>query len=435
MAAVTAGPSGSDVRLSRMKVLAASDIDTIVRALPAGARFVAGPGCGTPLSLLRALGRVAESPRRWTLSSGLLLGQLDFLGAVAEGRLTYRTWHVVEQTRDLVANGLAGFIPLRGSEVPKFLAAEGVDVLLVRVSPPDQDGRCSLGTSVSYPGPVAAFTPIIIGEVDPEFPHTEGESTLPVSAFHALVESEDVTPLYRSQEPDETARTIARHIAELIPREPVLQIGIGEIPEAITPLLVDADLGRVRFVGLGVDGMVDLLEGSAFQLAHDPTRRALRAVEIMGTRRILDFAHRNPLVGVYPVGAAGDPKVLGQEDRFVSITSALQLDLQGQVNSERIGGRQIAGIGGALDFIDAARASDGGVRIVALRSTSRGVSRIVPTLEPGAPVSIPRSAVDIVVTEYGVARLQGLDLFARAEALIAIADPAHRDALHDGLNG
>jgi acyl-CoA hydrolase len=105
------------------------------------------------------------------------------------------------------------------------------------------------------------------------------------------------------------------------------------------------------------------------------------------------------------------------------------------VNSERIGGRQITGIGGALDLMDAARASDGGVRIVVLRSTSRGVSRIVPTLEPGAPVAIPRSAVDIVVTEHGVARRLGLDLFARAEALIAIADPAHRDALHDGLHG
>jgi 4-hydroxybutyrate CoA-transferase len=415
------------------KVRAASAIDDIVRGVPPGARIVAGPGCGTPLSLLRGLGRVAESRMDWTLSSALLLGDLGFVDAVTDGRLDYRTWHVVEQTRDLVAAGRAGFLPLRASEVPRFLTADGVDVLLVRVSPPDRDGNCSLGTSVSYPGPVAEFAPMIIGEVDPDFPHTEGRSTLPVAAFHALVESEDETPLYRSRTPDDVAVTIARHITELLPREPLLQIGIGEIPEAITPLLADADLGGVRFVGLGVDGMVDLFERGVVRPSSDPARPALRAVEIMGTRRILDFVHRNPEVGVYPVGIAGDALTLGHEERFVSIVSALQIDLQGQVNSERIGGRQIAGVGGALDFVDSARSSVGGVRIVALRSSSRGLSRIVPALEPGAPVSVPRSAVDLVVTEHGVARLGGLDLRQRAEALIAIADPAHHDALHEAL--
>lgn len=418
-----------------MLVQASNCIDDLLRDLPTGARIVAGPGCGTPVSLLRGLGRVAEPSRRWTLSSALLLGPLDFVDAVEEGRLAYRTWHVVEGTRDLVARGLADFLPLRASEVPGFLARDGVDVLMVRVSPPDDRGLCSLGTSVSYPGPVAAMASIIIGEVDPDFPHTEGDSTLPVSAFHALIESEDATPLYRSREPDEVAVRIARHIMGLIPREPLLQIGIGEIPEAITPLLAEADLGRLRFVGLGVDGMVDLFERGLVARDGHASHPPLRAVEIMGSRRILDFAHRNPLVGVYPVGVAGDARVLGAEERFVSITSALQIDLQGQVNSERIGGRQIAGVGGALDFVDAARASAGGVRIVAVRSSSRGVSRIVPALEPGAPVSLARTAVDIVVTEHGVAHLAGLDLRQRVEALISIADPVHRDGLHDASVG
>lgn len=404
-----------------------------IDALPAGAVIVAGPGCGTPTTLLRALGDAAEPARRWELRSALLLGDLGFVDAVAEARLGYRTWHVVAATRGLVADGHAEFLPLRGSDLPGLLAADPPDAVLVRVSPPDAAGEVSLGTSVSYTRAAVDAGRFVIGEIDPGMPRTHGASSVPVSRFTALVESTDATPEHHSAEPDAMTWRIAAHVLGLIPRDPVLQLGIGGVPEALTACVADGNLGHVRLLGLGTDRMVDLFEAGVLRVGDVVPEPAVSAVELMGTRRMLDFVHDNPAVGVYPVDVAGDPRRLMQLPRLVSVITALEVDLWGQVNLEQVAGRQITGLGGAIDFHESARLSPGGVRIVALQSTARGATRIVPRLTTGTPVSLGRHAVDHIVTEHGVASLSGLSLRERAEVLIAVAAPEHRDALAASL--
>jgi acyl-CoA hydrolase len=201
------------------------------------------------------------------------------------------------------------------------------------------------------------------------------------------------------------------------------------MPEALLTALTAARVGEVHFVGMATDAMADMFDAGLLERSGLRDQPAILTPELMGGPRLMEFADGNSAVQVHPSTHTHDPTILGSIDRLVSINSGLEIDLEGQVNAEVIGGRQISGPGGSLDFIEGASRSRGGLRILALPSTaSRGMkSRIVPKL--AEVVTVPRSMTDVVVTEYGVARLESLGLRERAEALIAIADPAHRNEL------
>jgi 4-hydroxybutyrate CoA-transferase len=192
----------------------------------------------------------------------------------------------------------------------------------------------------------------------------------------------------------------------------------------------DADLGHLRFVGMATDAMVDLFDKGVLDPADVFPTPALLSAELMGTMRLLEFAHLNPAISMASSAVVHDPWHLGLIERFVSINTALEIDLTGNVNCEVLRGRQISGPGGGPDFVDGAARSAGGLRIIALPSASSDGtrSRIVPRVEA---VTIPGVTVDAVVTEYGVARLSGRTARQRVDALIAIAHPDHRDALAD----
>lgn len=391
---------------------------------------VVGPGCGSPTTWLRRLAELGEPSAPVELWSGLLLGDVP-IEAMSAGALDYHTWHVTAATRNLVAAGLAAFHPMRGADVPHHLVARGVDVAIVRVSPPDAHGRVSLGTSVSFTRPMVESARVVLGEVDPAFPRTRGMSEVARSDFDLLIDSEDPTPIYPSRAPGSVAKRIAANLIPLLPEQPAIQLGIGEIPEAVTGLLADADLGKARVVGMATDAMVELFEIGVLDPTATVPEPAIAAVELMGTRALFDHADDNPTIGVYPVSLAADAPALAGIDRFVSINSALEVDLLGQVSAEWAGGRQLSGAGGSIDFSEGARASCGGLRILALPSTSRGRSRIVARLASGTPVTLSRHQVDYVVTEHGVADLRGASVSERVERLVAVADPAERDALAD----
>jgi acyl-CoA hydrolase len=392
-----------------------------------GAHIVATPGCGAPTTLLHAVNKEAPG-RGWTLSSGLLLGGYPFLDSVSSRELHYRTWHVTAPVKGLVADGVVSFVPVRASRIAALLASWGVDVALVRVTPPDRNGYCSLGPSAGYGRDALRLARVRIGEVDPELPWTFGDSIVHESIFDAFVDTADPTPQYFSAKSSAVSDRIAEYVVNLLPNNPTLQIGIGAIPEAVVASLADADLGHVRFTGMATDEMVDLFDRGIIHPGSD--QPAIISPELMGTERLMRFADRNPAVGVYPSATAHDAVGLGRTARLVSVNTAIEVDILGQVNSETIRGRQISGIGGSLDFIDAATRSPGGLRVIALPSATPDGSRSRIVSAVGT-VTIPRSMVDVVVTEYGVARLDGRTLAERVDALIGIAHPDHRDSLTD----
>lgn len=403
-----------------------SAADALAR-VPVGAHLVSLPGMGAPSTLLGTIKDVCAG-RNWTLSSGILLGDYPFLGAVDAGELAYRTWHVTAAVAEHVADGRVGFVPARASMVPGLIRQWGVGAALIRVSPPDAGGMCSLGPSTSYARAAVEAAALVIAEIDPAVPRTCGDSLVPAWAFDSLVESASAIPEYRPAADTDVGGRIADHVLDLVPRDPVLQIGFGAIPESLLRSLPAAGLGHVRFVGMGTDLMVDLAEAGVFRREDVMPAAAVLSAELMGTHRLLRFAHENPAVEMASSSVVHDPCRLGSIERFVSINTALEIDVAGNVNAEVLRGRQISGPGGGPDFVEGAARSPGGLRIVALPAASSdgARSRIVPRVEA---VTVPGAMIDAVVTEYGVARLAGLTSRQRIEALAAIAHPAHRDAL------
>lgn len=406
--------------------------DAAMELLPPGARIVASPGCGTPETLLQALGRCASQMSRPTLYSGLQLGTYSFLSAVESNLLRYVTWHIYGDARTSHGAGYTEFVPARASNVPDLLQEWEVNVALVRVSEPDADGWCNLGPSASYPW-AATGAPIILAELDPMLPRTFGNTSVHVDSIRAFVECEQPTCTYISADVEVVATEIAAHVLELLPDDPTLQLGIGSVPDTIGSALVSEGVRIQRVVGMATDIVVDMLDCGVLGSGRIDNEPAIMVTELMGTSRLLSASDRNHAIGVYGSEVGHNPVFLSKYDRLISINSALEVDLTGQVNAEVARSRQISSVGGSADFAEAARGSSGGMCIVALPSVTRdkGYSRIVPELGNGAVATLARHMPDAIVTEYGVAWLRGRTLKERREALLAIAHPDYRDALSD----
>jgi acyl-CoA hydrolase len=405
-------------------------VNEAIDAMPAGSSVVASPACGTPTTLVNALAARSDG-REWTLSTGLLFAHEMVARAVERGALSYVTWHVTAALEPLFAQGKISYVPLRASRVPAFLAAHVPDVALVRVTPPDRHGWCSVGPSVSYVRAALDFARVRIAEVDPKLPRTCGESLVHVDDLDVLVEATDALPVYEAAAPNAVSEAIAGHIIALLPEAPLLQLGIGTVPEALVAELAHQGVGDLRFTGMGSDGMVDLDERGLLERRHRGSMPPISAPDLLGTSRLMEWADENASVGVYPSTFAQNPIALSARERLVSINSAIEIDLAGQVNAERVRGRQISGLGGSIDFVEAATHSNGGLRVIALPSTTTdgSTSRVVPRLGEASGVTLPAALVDVVVTEHGMARLEGLSTRERAEALVAVAAPQHRDGL------
>ncbi|MER7687225.1 acetyl-CoA hydrolase/transferase C-terminal domain-containing protein [Streptomyces sp. NPDC097610] len=405
----------------------------VVARIRAGATVVSAPACGTPTSLLASLADEA-GPRDITLLAGLLIDPSVLLPALDRGVLRLRTWHPTAALARQLEQGTAEYIPLRASAVPVHLRAWSPDVAMVRASPPDRHGWCSLGPSAGYGRAALAAARTRIAEIDPAVPRTLGDTAVHVSCFDALAESTTPMPVHPPARQTAVTRAIAAHILELLPSKPTLQLGIGTVPEALLGALADAETGGLRFVGMGSDGMADLFERGLLDLDLHRAGPVISTPDILGTRRVMDFADGNPAVGVFESAIAHTPAALARHDRLVSVNSAIEVDVSGQVNSELVRGRRISGVGGSIDFIEAATHSSGGLRIIALPSTTPDgtTSRIVAHLAETTPASLPKAMVDVVVTEHGVARLAGLSMRERAESLASIAAPHHRETIAAG---
>ena len=394
--------------------------------------FLTG-NCSVPKTLLAALVERAPKLHDVEIVQVLALAGNEYCAPHIAPHLRVNTLFISENVREAVNDGRADFTPCFLSEIPGLFASGRLplDVALIQVSPPDEHGYCSFGIEVGVTKTAADSARIIIAEVNPRMPRTLGDSFIHVSKIDYMVEVDYALPEISMAGDDAVSDQIARHIANMIPDGACLQTGIGAIPNAVLKYLHHhKDLGL--HTELFTDGVIDLVEEGVLTCERKNFHQGkIIAGFLLGSKRLYDFVHDNPIVELHPTEYVNDPFNIARNDRMVAINSAIEVDLTGQVCADSIGTRFYSGVGGQVDFIRGASRSKGGLPIIAIPSTAKNgtVSRIVPTLKPGAGVVTTRNDVHFVVTEYGVADLYGRSIRERAMALVEIAHPDFRAQL------
>lgn len=415
----------------RLKTVSPSEA---LSGLRPGARVFIGSGCAEPVRLVAALAAFPGAIDVEVLHI-MTVGQAPYASAAQAGRFRHNAFFIGPNVREAVERGAADYTPIFLSEVPALLKTRlAPDLALICCSPPDARGYCSLGISVDVVKAGTGASRRVVAEINPSMPRTHGAGFIHVSDIDAFVESAEPILEIAPSAPDDVSRRIGRFCAGLVTDGATLQLGIGDIPNAVLASLADRkDLGvHSEMIS---DGVIDLVESGVIT-GRLKTLHPGKIVTsfCMGSRRLYDYVDDNPAFEFLPTEFVNDPMVIGRNDRMVSLNSALQVDLTGQVCADSIGARFYSGIGGQVDFIRGAARSRGGRSIIALPSTAKDgtLSRIVVTLSEGAGVVTTRAEVDTVITEYGVAELRGRTVRERALALIGIAHPAFRKALLDG---
>lgn len=343
---------------------------------------------------------------------------IDFFGYAAGG-----------PHRRLAEAGVLDILPSHYSHLPGLIrdGVLPVDVVLLQVSPPDEEGRYSLGLAQEYLPAALERARVVIGEVNPAIPWTHGSVHLQASDFALLIDAE-YPPLEQGRAaPGPVEQAIACHVAALIEDGATLQLGIGNLPEAVLAALHShRDLGLHS--GAVGDGIAALAEAGVLTNAKKSMDTGVGIGGIlMGSEKVRRWAHRNPALQLRGTDYTHDPEVLAASHKLAAINAAIEVDLTGQINAEVAAGVYVGAVGGAVDFLRGAARSRGGLPIVALPATAKGKTRIVARLS--GPVSTPRSDAGLIVTEHGVADLRGQTLSRRVRRLIDIAAPEHRKDL------
>ncbi len=403
-----------------------------VRSISSGQRVFLSGNCSVPQVVLAALDERVMALADVEMVQVLTVGNTARVRPEMQGHVRVNSLFISEDVREAVNEARADFTPVFLSEIPDLFSTQlPLDVALIQVSPPDEHGFCSFGVEVGVTKTAAERASRVIAELNPRMPRTLGDSFIHVSKLDAIVEVDYPLPEFKMGEPSPIQQAIGRHIAELIEDGSTLQTGIGGIPDAVLGYL-----GNKRNLGIHTelfsDGVIDLVEqGIITNEAKTLHPGKMIAGFVLGTQRLYDFIHDNPIVELHPTAYVNDPFRIAQNDKMIAINSAIEVDLTGQVCADSIGHRFYSGVGGQVDFIRGAARSKGGKPIIALPSTAMKdtVSRIVSQLKPGAGVTTTRNDVHYVVTEYGVAYLHGKTIRERVHAMIAIAHPDFHEEL------
>lgn len=387
----------------------------------------------TPTYLLKNLAEEAYRLQDVEIVSISVYGNLYVDKPEYRNNFHLNSLFVSASLREAVNAGYADYVPVFLSEIPNLFQQNilPIDVAIVQVSPPDAHGYCSLGVSVDIARSAVNTAKYMIAQVNPNAPRTHGDGLIHSSRFYAMVYCEDAlhTANFGAKEGAESKR-IGEHVAGLIEDRSTIQMGIGAIPDAVLKCLSNhKDLGI--HTEMCSDGIIDLVEkdvvNNKYKRIH-PNKSVSSFA--LGSKKLYEYVNDNPAFAFLDIDYVNDPHVIRRNNRMVSINSAIEVDITGQVCSDSIGTYQFSGVGGQMDFMRGAALSEGGKPIIAIPSrTAKGVSRIAAILKPGAGVVTTRAHMHYVVTEYGIAYLYGKNLRQRAKALISIAHPDDREAL------
>jgi 4-hydroxybutyrate CoA-transferase len=415
--------------MSRLRLVEAAEA---VSGVQSGERVFLGSAAADPVTLVAALTGRASELRDVSIIHSLTFGAAPYVEPRYARSFRHTAFFIGANVRQAVRDGRADFVPIFLSEIPAlFTHRLPIDWAFVQLSPPDRHGYCSVGVSAETVVGAIRAARHVVAEINPRMPRTLGDTMVHIDDVSCAVAVDHELPELVPLPPTEIGTAIGRLVGPLIADGDCLQIGIGAMPNAVLQ-----ELRSHRHLGvhteLLVDGVVDLVECGAIDGSrknYNPGK--IIATVIAGRKRLYDFVDDNLAVECHGCDVTNDPFLIARNDNMVSVNAALQIDLTGQVDADSFGTELYSGIGGQVDYMRGAARSRSGRPILTLPSTAEHdtISRIVPTLPPGAGVVTSRGDVHLVVTEYGVADLYAKGVHERARALIGLAHPKFRDEL------
>lgn len=415
--------------LYRSKVTSSSDA---LKAVHSGDRVYVHPGCATPQALVDALSDRKDELFDVEVIHILTFGPAPYVDPGCEKHFRHNALFAGSNVRSAINEGRADWMPIFLGEVPRLWLRGNLplDVSLIHCTPPDEHGFCSLGVGVDTTLSAIRCSRVVIAQVNPQMPRTLGDAFVHINKLTHIVEVD--TPIIevpQSTEFTEVHQKVGKFVADIIEDGSVLQMGIGGIPDAVLFYLKEKkDLGI--HTEMFSDGVKELFEAGVINCERKNIHKGkIIASFMMGSKKLYDFVNNNPFVEMHPTEYINDPFIISQNDRMVSINSAIAVDITGQICSDSIGKSIYSGFGGQVDFVRGASRSEGGKAIIALPSTTKNISRICAHLETGSGVVTSRADAHFVATEYGIVDLFGKNLRQRAKALISIAHPKFREEL------
>ena len=407
-----------------------------VESIKRGSRVFIGTGCGEPQHLIRSMveNDLLQDIMIYQMLSHTLAEYVDNPSFLR--RFSLKLFFISQDMRKAAFEGKIDYLPMYLSQIPRYFASQriGLDVALVQVAPPDKFGYCSLGVSVDITRSGMENAKIVIAQVNPRMPRTWGDSFVHVDELDFLVWHEEaLVESVPNVKDNEVAQRIGFYVNQLVDDGATLQIGFGQLPFAILGHLHDKkDLGiHTQMI---TDGFIPLLEKRVISNKKKTLLPGRVVASLcMGSEKLYQYVDNNPVFYFRSSEFVNDPTVIARNDNLISISSALEVDLTGQVCSDSTGYLFYSGIGDQVDFLRGSAMSKGGFSIIALPSTAQNgkVSRIVPHLSEGAGVATTRGDVNFIITEYGIAELQGKGIYQRVMELAQIAHPRFRDDLID----
>jgi acyl-CoA hydrolase/GNAT superfamily N-acetyltransferase len=399
-----------------------------------GGRIFVSTACAVPRFLVRSLVEYAGANPGFLPEDEIIraytLGVSPYVDEGLKHNFRYNSFFIGHSLREAVNSGEADYTPVFFSGVPKLFRQRiiEIDVALIQTSLPDPSGMLSLGVSIDVVKAAVENATIVIAQVNSFMPRVHGDTFISVDEVDFIFHHDEPLLEYQSGEPDEVSGRIGRHVARIVRDGDTIQVGYGSLPNAIM-----ANLHKKKNLGIHTellsDGLVELIKSGAINNSRKTMDRGKTvATFCMGKKSTYDFLHDNPSISFHTVDYTNNPLIIAGLKNIAAINSVLQLDLSGQASAESLGPYNYSGIGGQADFMRGAMLAPGGKSILMLKSTARNgtASRIVPAVDAGAGITLNRGDIHYIVTEYGIAYINGKNLRERALSIIAIAHPDFR---------